>query len=260
MKDELCKAFCDELEITQVPAGIAVRTTFVDSEGDHIGFYVVGPDENGLYRIEDDGSVVPFLEASGADLDSPTRAAVFESLLNTYQAMYDRSSFEIKSEPVSLGDVPFAALRFVNLLIRVQDLLFVAAERAASTFREDALREMRAVIGERAEIKQDEIVAPELSEYPADIVLRVAQRPPVAVFLCNSDVKVLEALLLHMASQFEKHIACSVVALIESDRAISRKHRQRASNHLNAVPEFRGDETQAIKRIEKELFGNVTVH
>ena len=55
MKEELCKAFCQDLEAVKVPAGLAVGTGFQKSDGDHIGFYIIGPDASGQYRVQDDG-------------------------------------------------------------------------------------------------------------------------------------------------------------------------------------------------------------
>ena len=40
MKDQLCKAFCDNVQVRRVPAGLAVSTSFLSPEGDRIGFYV----------------------------------------------------------------------------------------------------------------------------------------------------------------------------------------------------------------------------
>ena len=44
VKDDLCKAFCDEILVREVPAGLAVATGFDNFSGDTIGFYIIGPD------------------------------------------------------------------------------------------------------------------------------------------------------------------------------------------------------------------------
>jgi hypothetical protein len=41
MKEAICKAFCDEIRIKEVPIGLAVSTAFRRADGDAIGFYVV---------------------------------------------------------------------------------------------------------------------------------------------------------------------------------------------------------------------------
>jgi hypothetical protein len=61
MKEELCKEFCNQIQVRQVPSGLAVGTSFIGPDGDPIGFYVVGPDDSGRFRIEDSGATVPIL-------------------------------------------------------------------------------------------------------------------------------------------------------------------------------------------------------
>ena len=54
LQDVLCRAFCEQLSVRAVPAGLAVSGAFRDSSGDPIEFFMVG-DGDGL-RLEDDGS------------------------------------------------------------------------------------------------------------------------------------------------------------------------------------------------------------
>lgn len=258
---EICKAFCEDLSVRKVPAGLAVGTSFVGANGDPIGFYVVGPDKEGLFHIEDDGMTVPQLIAGGASIsDNKVRSETFASLLGTYCVNYDKETFELKTNGVTQGKIAGDALRFVNLIIRMQDILFMAQERAASTFHHDVLRTMRTVFTQDIEILEGESISPELTEYQPDILLRSSGKTPVAVYLCNSDPKVLEALLLHYAAEYEKKIPCSVVGLLETGKSVSQKNRQRASNHLAAVPEFRGEEVEAIQRISKAFHPDQMLH
>jgi len=50
-------------------------------------------------------------------------------------------------------------------------------------------------------------------------------------------------------------ISCSVVALLETESSANQKMRQRAANHLDASPIFRGAEQDACARIVKEALG-----
>jgi hypothetical protein len=104
-------------------------------------------------------------------------------------------------------------------------------------------------------VEETAAILPELSDFPADFVLRAPGRPPVGVYLGYSDQRVLEALFVHMRARHETHEACSIVALLESAKGISAKVRQQAANRLDAVPEFRGAEVAAIERIAEEAFG-----
>lgn len=260
MKDELCKAFCGELSVRKVPAGFAVSTAFDAQDGDPLGFYVVGPDNYGKYRIEDSGTIIPFIESTGADFKNNSRKAALNELLDEYGVEYDEDAGELTTLSISEGQIPHAALRFVALLLRVQDIVFMAAERAASTFREDALRRLKNKLGDRATIKEDDILDPKLADIPVDAVIRAQGRNPVAVFFGVSDQKVNEAIFLQMAATYEANIECSVVALLEKDKSVSKKIRQRALNRLDAMPIFYGEEDLAITRVCREVLGIQAVH
>lgn len=258
MKDDLCKAFCDQLSVHSVPDGLAIGTEFNGIAGDPIGFYIVGPDDNGLFRIEDDGQTVSFLEMSGADLGNAARLEVFDGLLANHAASYDSDEGDLFIAGLQKRDVPSAAIRFVALLLRTQDILFMAAERAASTFREDAMRLLRRKVGDTAVIKESEVIHPRLKDFPADVLIKAKNKVPVALMLGTSDQKVTEALLLHAVARLEvPELRVRVVALIEQERAVTEKSRRRAANRLSAVTYFRGDEDAAIDRVVQEV---QTVH
>jgi hypothetical protein len=255
MKQELCKAFCDQLIVRQVPAGLAVSTAFTFAQTEPVGFYIVGPDPLGRYRIEDDGTTIALIEAEGIDLETQTRAEAVAELLTEYDASYNADSGELVTVPVPENQIPGAALKFVALLLRLQDLILLTPERAASTFKEDAIRAIRTSIGSRAEIKENEPIA-EGIEFPADLIIHAPNREPVAVFLAMSEQRVLEAVVAQMAVTYEAHASCSVIALLEKDGSVGRKMRTRASNRLAAMPIFEGDQKAAIHRIEREVLGS----
>ena len=50
MKEALCRAFCGDLTLTDVPAGYAVSTTFQRDDGDSVGFYIVRDERRPLLR------------------------------------------------------------------------------------------------------------------------------------------------------------------------------------------------------------------
>jgi hypothetical protein len=255
MKQEICHAFCGQVTVRQVPAGLAVGTAFDGLNDDRIGFYVIGPDPLGKYRIEDNGMSVAFIEAEGADLASKTRREVFRGILDNYDASYNEETGELTSGPVTEAAVAEACLRFMALLLRIQDVALMTSERVVSTFREDALRALKSALGDSAVMEENAPVSPALAEIPADVVIRARDRAPVAVFFGTSDQKVLEAMLLQTEARHVKRQPCSVIALIENNKAIGQRMFQRASNRLTAVPIFRGDEEQSILRIREEALG-----
>lgn len=256
MKDELCKAFCNEIKVQEVPAGLAISTTFRRADGDPIEFYVTSVGMlSGFSRIEDDGQTVPYLEACGVDFETQTRAKAFEALLTEYGAEYDSTEAIIHTPSMRDSDIPRAAIRFAALLLRLSDFLLLTQEHVESTFREDAVKKIRERIGDRANIIEGEPISPQLTEVIPDLILRAQGRAPVAVFLGQSAQRVYEAIFLQMAATYEAKEDLSVVALLEAESSVSREMRQRAMNRLAAVPVYHGDEAAAIQRIEQEVLG-----
>jgi hypothetical protein len=260
MKDLLCKAFCEQLTIREVPAGLAVSTPFTLSGGEPLGFYIVGPDQVGRYRLEDDGTTIPMIEAIGIDLDTSTRSDATAQLYAEYGAIYNPESGELSTLPMSSDLVPQRALQFVALLLRLQDLILLTPERVASSFKEDAIKAIRSTLAGQAEIFENQAPAMGI-EFPADLVIEAPARRPVVVFLAMSEQRVLEAVVAQMAATYEAKVDCSIIALLERDSSVTRKMRQRASNRLTAMPIFEGDEQAAVQRIALEVLGHrTTIH
>src|SRR3546814_12153485 len=84
--------------------------------------------------------------------------------------------------PVKEDAVPRAAMRFVALLLRMDDCLLLTQERVASTFKEDAAKRVREALEGRAVIRENEPVSEALGEVTPDMVLETSNRSPVALF------------------------------------------------------------------------------
>lgn len=135
----LCRAFCDGLSVKQIGSGLSVATPFEDASGDRIGFYLVHDEDADLWRIEDDGALVPTLIAGGVAVEEGARGRLFQSLLKQAHAQYDSESGELKTAPLTEAQIPGAAMRFVALLLRVAGLSSLRPEIVYTTFREDAV-------------------------------------------------------------------------------------------------------------------------
>lgn len=258
MKEEICRAFCDEIVVTEVPVGLAVSTPFRRADGDAIGFYVIrNATLPGLARLEDDGQTMPYLEACGVDFETQTRRKAFDLLLNEYGAEYDEQQNVIQTPNMREEELPRAALRFVALLLRLFDFLLLTQEHVESTFKEDAAKRIALTIGTRATIKEGEPVSENLTEVIPDMVLLAPDRVPVAVFLSQSPSRVHEAIFLHMAALYEAKEPLSVVALLETESTLSHEMHRRARNRLATVTSWEGDETAAVQRIEREVLGTM---
>src|SRR5205814_1273617 len=147
------------------------RAGFFTSEGDAIGFYVTRSPFDGTYRLEDSGLVVPLLEASGVNLDSGTRAEAFRKLLQDHGAEFDVDAMELHSQYVTESDLPSEAMRFMALMLRVQDLELLAPETVENTFREDAEAALRENLSGKAQLKFRSSPAQDLSEFEADAII-----------------------------------------------------------------------------------------
>lgn len=253
-KEQLCRAFCDDLKVQPVPAGLAVTTVFAAADGDHVGFYVVN--EGGLFRIEDDGTTLPYLEASGIDFCSGTRGEALSELLGEYGVHIDETSQEFYIAQLQEDAVPAAALKFVAFSLRVRDFMLMTEFRVATTFREDAASLLKQAVDGKARFEENQAITSSLSDFPADFVLRAPRRAPVGVYLGISDNRILEALFMQMRALHEVRDPCQIIALLEKGRGISAKVRQQAMNRLDAVTEFRGDEVAAVQRIARAAIGD----
>ena len=259
MKEQLCHAFCGNLQVRDVPIGLAVSTAFSWADGDRIGFYIAHNTENDTHRIEDSGLLLTFLRAGGFNIKTAARENALDDLLSETGVMLDRDDGTFYIDDLTEADVPSAAMRFMAFLMRSRDLLLLAEPRVATTFREDVARQLAEQVGSRATISRDEPVAPTVTEFKPDYVVRAPERAPVGVFLGTSDARVLEALFVHMRAKHVLHVPCVIVTVIEREKNISSAVRQQASNHLDAVTYYRGHELEAIQRVADEALGE-TVH
>jgi hypothetical protein len=128
-------------------------------------------------------------------------------------------------------------------------------EHVESTFKEDATKRIKDVIGPHATIRENVPASPKLTEVTPDLIISAEGRDPVAVFLAQSATRVHEAIFLQMAALYEAQEPLSVVALLETEGTLSRDMHRRARNRLAAVTSWEGDQIAAIQRIEREAIG-----
>ncbi len=197
------------------------------------------------------------LEASGVDFRSETRREALTSLLEEHAVAFDDQDRCFFIDNLREDQIAGAALKFVSFSLRVRDFLLMTEYRVASTFREDAAKQLRRIVGDKAAIVEGEAITDGLADAPADFVLRAKGRPPVGVYLGTGDKDVLGAILVHMRAIHEVHIPCSVAVLVERGSTVSSKVKQQAVNRLAAFAEFRGDEEAAIERVARDAIGTV---
>jgi len=141
IKEKICQAFCDDLTVTEVPVGLAIKTPFKKENGEAIVFYVVWEDDTQTSaRLEDDGDTMPYLIACGVDFDVETRRETLAELLDDFGGQFDEEQYLIHTEYYPLADIPKKAIRFTGLLLRLQDFsLMMTQRKAEDTFKADLI-------------------------------------------------------------------------------------------------------------------------
>lgn len=253
-KDDICEAFCGQIAVHEVPAGLAVRSPFTGQDGDPLGFYIVRSKTGSGYRLEDSGMLLPMIEASGANLESGTRAKELQALLAEYHAGYDSESMEIYSDFMQEDEVPAAAVQFLALLLRVQDLLLLRSEVVESTFKEDAKQAIAEMLGQFADIEYEAPPSSELADYTADVLLRAKNGGgTAAVYFGTSESRVSEAITAWLEGRWKKS-GVKIAMICETEKPpVNQKLWRRAQNRLDSVSFFRGDEAASIEKIGRQI-------
>ncbi len=254
LKEQICDAFCAGVEVRDFEGGLAIGTPYIDKAGDPIGAYAIGPN-GGPYRLIDNALTISFLESDGVYLDNASRLEALSDLLREYGAQFDEEMGEIYIDDVSEAILPKAILDFSALLLRINDLIWLASDRVRGTFRDDLKELLRQEFAGKATIKEDEPVSPELDEITPDMVFVAEGREPVALFIATDESKLWQAMHLRLIADYEKHVQLSVVAMLERESVVSRKVRIKADNRLDATPRYEDEPKAAIHRIATEVLG-----
>lgn len=252
----LSRSFCEEIAVHAVPAGFAVSTPFTDNSGDRITFYVREAD-NG-FVLEDDGSFLSHLIASGIDIDRGQRQALLDNVLSSADAYWDKDSFEIRSKAIARDEVGHNSVKFLSALLRVRDIELLTKQLIRSTFREDAIASLRKKFDGSYAIEERASLGGSLNDFPADVVLRPhTSGKQAAVFFVSSATQFLEAEILHSeikrANLSDRFGSIALIEDIDKINQVGLKRYQRAVNRGLPTPIYRGDEDQAMNLVQERL-------
>lgn len=238
-KEDICKAFCGQISVNEVPAGMAVRSPFSSADGDQIGFYIVRTDGGTKYKLEDSGLLIPFIEASGTNLESGTRAREFQALLDEYEAVYDPDTMEVSSRDLAEHEVLGESVKFMALLLRLQDLQMLRTDVVESTFREDAKEAVGRLLGDFADIEFNAAPSPDLHDYTSDILVKAKNGGgSAAIYLGTNEARINEAVTAWLEGRWKKS-PVKIIAMCETDKPpASQKAWRRAINRLDGVSFF----------------------
>ena len=253
IKDQLCRAFCGGLRVESVRAGWAITTPFKMPDGDAIRFYLMRGSDGKVW-LEDDGIQVGMLEAEGVPLERKgARRKAFDELLMAHGASYDDKTGLITTAPFAEDGAAEPALKFMALMLRIQDFALLNVERVRNAWHEDVLRDLHSAYDGKAKIEEGAPVSPKFRNWPADIVLTVPDADPTAIFMATSNSKGLQALVLKMELEKYQHIDCSVVLVVESPKKneLSEPTYALAQSRLDKVVSYVGSEDDAIRAVGK---------
>jgi Domain of unknown function DUF1828 len=255
MKEILCRAFCESLKTKTVPCGVAVETPYANIDGDPLLLYYVKDITGKKWSIEDDGTQIPLLEANGVDLSRKTRGEALDYLLAEYGASFDKDDKVIQTKPLLEKDLGDASIKFVALLLRLQDLVLVSPKIVRNTFREDCLAAIKKTFDGVASILEAAPISDTLGAYLADCVISMPSAPPLAVYLGVTEERALQALVLKMELEKYRQTKSRVVLILEKakDNPLRESTYALAQARLDDVLSFRGVESDAMGALEREF-------
>jgi Domain of unknown function DUF1828 len=259
MKRLLCEAFCAALEIKTVPAGHVVQTPYANADGDALLLYYIRDAMGARWRIEDDGTQVPFLEANGVDLRGQARGQALQYLLKEYGAYFDGDERVIHTSFMPEGELGTASIKFVALLLRLQDLALLSPHIARSTFREDVIAAIKQQFATTARVEEDVPISDDLAAYHADCVISSGPSiPPLAVYLGVSEERALQALVLKMELEKYRSRNSRVVLILEraKENPLRESTYALSQTRLDAVLSYRGVETDAMMALDRAFRRN----
>lgn len=262
MKDILCQAFCAALSVRTVPGGHVVETPYTNADGDPLLLYYIRDSSGKSWRIEDDGTQIPWLEANGVDLRGQSRGSALQFLLDEYGAVFDDDARTLRTSYMAEAQLGAASLKFVALLLRIQDLSLLSPQIVRNTFREDAIAAIRNKFEGLAAIEENVPISSELPAYTADVKLTAPGHDSMAVYVATTEERALQALVLKMELEKYRHVSNRVVLLIERAKTNPLRESTYALSQarLDDVLAFRGVETDAMLALARNFEQGTQVH
>lgn len=253
MQQALCAAFCGQLHVDKVMAGWLVTSPFTMPDGDPVRFYIMDGGSDTVW-LEDDGTQIGMLEAEGVSLDKGTaRRDDFDFTLASHQAHFDEQTGLICSDKMPRDAVGPAAVKFMALMMRIQDFALLSVDRVQNAWFEDVVQKIHQAYDSVATVEENAPVSSEFNNWPADVVIRKEGLEPTAIFLATSNSKGLQALVLKMELEKYQHIACSVILIVEKPTKpkLNEATYALSQSRLDRVLSYVGAESDIVAAIGK---------
>lgn len=122
----------ENLRSEEIDGGVVITTPFLDRHSDEIELFL--RNDNGGFRISDDGYTVNDLRSGGIDLGKGSRRDQLLRILNGYGVSLEGDELWVKA---SLAEFPQKKHNLVQAILAVDDLHVTAGEQVLQFFRED---------------------------------------------------------------------------------------------------------------------------
>ena len=252
--EDFCAAMCEGLAFNEVPIGYVLRAPFSRPDGDGIAVYIRRLTD-GIFQIEDDGLTVAYLEAAGFNLDSDSRFSALAELLAEYSAFYDENEAVLHTAAMPESEVAKASVSFIALMLRVNDLLLLAADRVKSTFRDDLIQLVENQFGQSAIIELETPLNDAMKDYEIDILVRSRDNRNLAIYAATSESRALEALLF--AREYRdrgiRNTRAMLVVETSKPRVINQRTYSRVLNSSLLLASMDGDRIAIANKMTENL-------
>ena len=257
MMESICKEFCNNITIQNVPVGFAVGTVFRRNNGDKIGFYIVYKDKyRTMARVEDDGLTIASLEAEGVNVFSGTRLEHFKKLLATADVFYDNQEHILHTNYVKVEEIAKLSLLFLEFLIKIQEMTHVSRKNTEKTFYSDVIESMIKHYDKKAKLFFGKEIDSIYQGSNADVVIHPENGEDLAVFIATHETKALEATILWTDVHAKLSKFVKVMLVVDSPRTkIIKEHTYARATNRFPVTVFSGMKADALAAMDRSVYG-----
>jgi len=124
----------DKTKLRQINGFVEITTPYLDRHNDYLQFYVKR--NNGGFVLTDDGYIIEDLKRSGCTLDTTKRQALLQMTLNGFGIHLEDDAMTVNATPDNFN---LRKHNFVQAMLAVNDLFYLAVPMVASLFLEDVM-------------------------------------------------------------------------------------------------------------------------
>jgi hypothetical protein len=230
MKLNICKDFV----VAPTEYGARVITPFRFPDNDHVVVWVK-KSPNG-FQIDDNGEAALRLASDNVDVDSDRVQAWLEALPHMLGVRWNDTD-ESLATTANASTLEEQIIAVTQAAIQMSALSALRQDRGHNDFKEKVVAVLQEIANEGGfEIERDK-PTDEAASFIADVWLKLAK--PVAVVAASTVQRLLEAEVMYMDAK-SRGAPFTVLALVESVKAVGVKQYTRANYYTDKTVEFSG--------------------